>query len=102
MRSRDPLQPTKLTSFDKICVNFPENTQTVIPSEVEGSRDTALWSFHGIPRLRFASLGMTATFGNIALKSMALQESVHLFGQLSANPFSRSNLLNTCFPETIH
>jgi hypothetical protein len=45
---------------------------------------------------------MTATFGNIAPKSMALQKSVHFFGQLSANPFSRSNLLNTCLPETIH
>ena len=37
-----------------------------------------------------------------APKSMPLQKSVHFFGQLSANPFSRSNLLNTCFPETIH
>jgi hypothetical protein len=33
---------------------------------------------------------------------MALQKSLHLFGQLPANPFSRSNLLNTCLPETIH
>jgi len=45
---------------------------------------------------------MTATFGNIAPKSMALQKSLQLFGQLSANPFSRSNLLNACLPETIH
>ena len=37
-----------------------------------------------------------------APKSMALQKSVHLFGQLSANSFSRSNLLNSCLPETIH
>src|SRR5437016_13596332 len=35
-------------------------------------------------------------------KSMALQKSVHFFRQLSANPFSRSNLLNACLPETIH
>src|SRR5437016_11657477 len=35
-------------------------------------------------------------------KSMALQKSVHFFGQFSANPFSRNNLLNTCLPETIH
>ena len=75
-----PPTANQIDFIRKICVNFPNNTQTVIPSEVEGSRDTALRSFHGIPRLRFASLGMTATFGNIAPKSMALQKSVHLFG----------------------
>ena len=33
---------------------------------------------------------------------MLLQKSVHLFGQLSANSFCRSNFLNACLPETIH
>jgi hypothetical protein len=33
---------------------------------------------------------------------MALQESMHLVCQLSANPFRRSDLLNACFAETTH
>ena len=32
---------------------------SVILSEVEGSRGMMLWLCTGIPRLRFASLGMT-------------------------------------------
>ncbi len=37
------------------------NLFTVIPSEVEESRGASLGYIHGIPRLRFASLGMTKT-----------------------------------------
>ena len=89
-------------SFQLICVNVRRITQPVIPSEVEGSHDSALTFFRGIPRLRFAALGMTATFGDIAAKSMALQESMHIFGKLSANPLGGGNLFNVCFAETIH
>ena len=35
------------------------NSFIVIPSELEESRDATFWYFRGIPRLRFASLGMT-------------------------------------------
>jgi hypothetical protein len=35
------------------------NISTVIPSEVEESRDVTLGYFCGVPRLRFALLGMT-------------------------------------------
>jgi hypothetical protein len=41
--------------MEKITVN----SFTVIPSEVEESRDVTFWRFRGIPRLCFASLGMT-------------------------------------------
>src|SRR4029077_10274862 len=93
-----------------MCVNLRRITQLVIPSpstplrtgSVEGSRDTALRLFRGIPRLGFASLGMTATFGNIAPKSMALQKSMHFIGELSANPLGGRNLLSACFTKTIH
>ena len=34
--------------------------------------------------------------------SMALQESVQFLGQLSANSFRGSDLLDACFAETIH
>jgi hypothetical protein len=36
------------------------NFFVVIPREVEESRDAASWYFREIPRLRFASLGMTS------------------------------------------
>jgi hypothetical protein len=42
-------------NLEKIAVN----SFIVIPSEVEESRNAAFWYFRGIPRLRFASLGMT-------------------------------------------
>src|SRR6266404_5913969 len=35
-------------------------------------------------------------------KSMLLQEAMDFFGELSANPLGGGNLLNACFPETIH
>ncbi len=77
-------------------------TQRVIPSEVAGSQDSALRLFRGIPRLRFAALGMTATFGDIVAKSMALEKSMDFFGKFSANAFRRNNLIHACFAETIH
>ena len=33
---------------------------------------------------------------------MALQESVHFFGELSADPFRGGNLLNACFTQATH
>src|SRR5215211_3324100 len=53
----------------------------VIPSEAEGSHDILLGLSRGIPRLRFASLGMTANFGDTADKSMPLQKAVHALRQ---------------------
>ena len=41
--------------LEKVAVNIP----TVIPSEVEESRDGNVGYLCGVPRLRFASLGMT-------------------------------------------
>ena len=55
-----------------------------------------------IPRLRFASLGMTANFGDTADKSMPLQKAVHFFGQLSADAFRGCDLLDACLAEAIH
>jgi hypothetical protein len=54
------------------------------------------------PRLRFASLGMTANFGDTADKSMPLQEQVNFFCQFSANAFRCRDLVNSCLAEAIH
>jgi hypothetical protein len=54
------------------------------------------------PRLRFASLGMTANFGDTADKSMPLQKQVHIFRQFPANAFRSRDLFNCCLAEAIY
>ena len=55
-----------------------------------------------IPRLSFASVAITANFGDTADKSMPLQEAVNFFGQFWANAFRGRDVLYACPAETIH
>ena len=94
----------KTTSSQCRCLQTRPKTilELVIPSEVEGSRDSGFGSFQRIARLRCAPLRMTATFNDIVDKSMLLQELMHLFGQLSSDTFGGGDFVYRCLTQAIH
>ncbi|HXQ03016.1 MAG TPA: hypothetical protein VN801_08615, partial [Candidatus Udaeobacter sp.] len=63
---------------------------TVIPSGVEESRGATQGQFHGVPRLRFASLGMTANRTLTILFSLAFGIASIAYAQSEAD-FTKAN-----------
>jgi len=55
-----------------------------------------------IPRLSFASVAITANFGDTADKSMPLQKAMNFLRQFSANAFRGCDLVDTCPAEAIY
>src|SRR6266511_4693608 len=66
------------------------NFFTVIPSEVEESRGATQGQFHGVPRLRFASLGMTANRTLTILFSLAFGIASVAYAQPDSD-FTKAN-----------
>ena len=66
------------------------NFSTVIPSGVEESRRATQGQFHGVPRLRFASLGMTANRTLTILFSLAFGIASVAYAQSDAQ-FTKAN-----------
>jgi len=66
------------------------NFFAVIPSEVEESRGATRGQFHGVPRLRFASLGMTGNRTLTILFSLALGIATVAYAQ-SDPDFTKAN-----------
>jgi len=100
---REGKQPKRYPEVPQIlAVSSASHSSSPNQSLLSHANSRDLLVLLGIPPLRFASVGMTANFGDTADKSMPLQKAVHFIRQLSANAFGRCDLVDACPAEPIH